>query len=219
MPLATYLTPSALRSEHLVIEWFKRLGDVPGVSWQPRASADPHLVGAYPVARERRFEGDADIRWVDSEGQPLADEWSWRDSPVALTTRGYLDAEAEERVTHALGALEVPGTRADFHQALWYARGATERQDRPDFTLLEALLLAHVHLVLADPTGAVGGHERLESAGEPFARLLNLYKREGFLREAAQVERLAMQLPPEARPRYLIEPGPAALIEALRETL
>jgi hypothetical protein len=47
-----------------VIEWFERLGDVSGVTWQPRAEADPPLIGARPVVREKRFEGDSGAGWV-----------------------------------------------------------------------------------------------------------------------------------------------------------
>jgi hypothetical protein len=200
-----------------VIEWFERLGDVPGVTWQPRGEAEPRLTGARPVAREKRFEGDSGVGWVDARGQPLADEWAWRDSPVALATEGYFEAPAEQRLKLALAALDVPGTRAEFGEALGYARQAVEQQARPDYALLESLLWAHVQLVLADPAGAVGERGRLDRACEPLAMLLNLYQREGFLREAAEVERLMSRLPPEARPRYLAEPGPTALIEALGE--
>ncbi len=200
-----------------MIEWFQRLGDVPGVTWQPRAEADPRLIDARPVAREKRFEGDSGVGWVDAQGQPLADEWAWRGSPVALATEGYFEAPAAQRLTLALAALEVPGTRAEFSEALGYAQRAIEQQARPDYALLESLLRAHVQLVLADPAGAVGEEGGLDRAGEPLVLLLNLYQREGFLREAAEVEGLLSGLPAEARPRYLAEPGPAALIEALEE--
>ncbi|TMK99475.1 MAG: hypothetical protein E6G34_02735 [Actinobacteria bacterium] len=200
-----------------MIEWFERLGDVPGITWQPRAEADSRLIGARPVVREKRVEGDSGIGWVDAQGQPLADEWVWRDSPVTLAIEGYFEAPAERRLRLALAALEVPGTRADFSEALGYAQQAVEQQARPDYTLLESLLSAHVQLVLADPSGVVGERRQLDRAGQPLALLLNLYQREGFLREAAGVERLLSSLPAEMRPRYLAEPGPAALIDALEE--
>jgi hypothetical protein len=200
-----------------VIEWFKRLGDVPGVTWQARAAADARLVGARPVAREKRFDGDSGVGWVDARGQPLADEWTWRDSPTALTLESYFEAAAEQRLMLALAALEVPGTRAEFSEALGYAQQAVEQQARPDYGLLESLLRAHVQLVLADTAGTVGDRGPLDRTAEPLVRLLNLYQREGFLREAAEIERLLSGLPDEMRPRYVVEPTPSALIEALEE--
>jgi hypothetical protein len=199
-----------------VIEWYPRLGDVPGVTWQKRAEADPRLSGAYAVAVIKRFDGDLGIRWVDAGGEPLGDEWA-DESPTSLATRGYFDAPPKERLSLALAALEVPGTRADFFETLSYAQRAVEQQTAPDFELLEALLQASIQLVLRDPLAAAGGHEPLDRVGLPLVDLLTLYRREGFLLEAADVDRQIHEMPEEVRPRFIAGSAPLTLLDALEE--
>ncbi len=201
------------------VESFERLGAVPDVSWLARAQPDPRFVGARPVPRiaEKASEGVPQIRWLDMHGSPLAEEWVWRDSPVQLLIERFYELAPRAQLELALAALEVPGRRADYNEALGYAERAAQLQDPPDFELLEELLWAHANLVLGDPAACVDRYGQLDRAGEPLIALSRLYQREGFLLEAAAVEMLLEQLPQEARPRYLGDPLPASLLEALRE--
>jgi hypothetical protein len=177
-----------------------------GQRWKPLAESKPRFRNARPIPRASRYPGDLPLRWVDSHGRPLADEWTYRDSPVQrllAEVRGQLvsldreamledqdvyDVPPEQQLELALQALEVPGTPEDYGEALRYARQAAQSQEPPDFSLLEELLRAHIALVLADPEAATGERRPLDQASEPFAALLNLYTREGFLLEAAEVQ-------------------------------
>jgi hypothetical protein len=155
------------------------------------------------------------VRWVDVRGRPLADEWTYRDSPVQLLLEGFYEAEVTRQLALVLQALEAPGMASDYAEAL--GRAQEVAQTLADFGLLELILHAHVALVLVDPEAAAGGHERLDHVAAPFVALLNLYQREGFLLEAVKVEALLDRLPAGAQPRYLSEPGPGQMVEALRE--
>jgi hypothetical protein len=200
------------------VESFEGLGAVPDVSWRSRARPDPRFAGARPVPRsaEKAYEGGPQVRWLDVHGRPLAEEWAWRDSPVQLLTESFYELAPQAQLELALAALEVPGTRADYDEALGYAERTAHLQDPPDFALLEELLWAHAKLVLGDPAACVARYGQLERAGEPLIALSRLYQCEGFLGEAAAVEMLLEQLPEEARPRYLRDARPQALLEALR---
>jgi hypothetical protein len=200
-------------------EFFERLGAVPDVSWRARAEPDPRFVGARPVPRpaETAYEGAPQVRWLDVHGSPLAEEWAWRDSPVQLLTERFHELAPAAQLELALAALEVPGSRADYDEALGHAERAAQLQDPPDFALLEELLWAHSKLALGDPAACADRYGQLERVGEPIIALSRLYQREGFLREAAAVEMLLEQLPEQARPRYLGDPRPQMLLEALQE--
>jgi hypothetical protein len=201
------------------LESFERLGVVPDVSWRARGDPDPRFAGARPVPRspEPAYEGAPQVRWLDRHGAPLAEEWAWRDSPVQLLMEGFYELAPRAQMELALIALEQPGTRADYDEALGYAERSAQLVDPPDFALLEELLTAHVSLALGDPEALVARHGQLERAGEPLLALSRLYQAEGFLREAAAIDVLLDELPEEARPRYVREAEPRALIEALQE--
>ena len=200
-----------------VTQWFTRLGEVPGVLWKSLAEPEPRFRGARPVSREDRSPGGPQLRWLDSQGRPLADEWTYRDSPVHLLLQDFYIAVPARQLEMALQALEVPGTPEDYGVALLFARRAAQSQDPPDFSLLEQLLVAHIALVLADPQAAIGEGRPLEQARWPFTELVNLYRREGFLLEAAEIQMLLTRIAQEARPGHLTEAGPQQLLDALRE--
>lgn len=204
-----------LRGYSMVTPWFEELGAVPGVVWERRVELEARFVGAHPVPQARPYPDGPQVRWVDVHGRPLADEWTYRDSPVQLLLEGLYETTVTRQLALVLQALEAPGLASDYAEALGRARQVAQALE--DFGLLEAILHAHVALVLAGPEAAAGGHERLDRVAAPFAALLNLYQREGFLLEAVKVEELLERLPAEARPRYLSEPGPGQLLEALRE--
>jgi hypothetical protein len=200
------------------VEFFERLGAVPDVSWRARGQPDSRFAGARPVPRTPAYEGGSQVRWLDVHGRPLAEEWDWRDSPVRLLTERFYELAPRAQLELALAALEVPGTRADYNEALGYAEQASRLQDPPDFEVLEELLWAHANLVLGDPAACVDRYGNLDRVGDPVIALSRLYLLEGFLLEAAAVEMLLEQLPEEAVARYYLgDARPQGLLEALRE--
>jgi hypothetical protein len=207
------------------IEWFRRFAEIPGIEWQPPLAiqVDSRLAGARPVtipARDR-YEGGPMYRWVDASGQPITDRVALHDSPTEVLTSGSYDQPPERQLELALGALELPGTRYEYAQALGAAERAIQYGGLQRLDALEALLRAHISLMLAGPRAALTSpwsdyETPLERAGEPFVQLMSLYQKEGFLREAAVVEGWIESLPGEAKPRFIPEPRPSEVVEALR---
>ncbi len=64
------------------------------------------------------------MRWLDVHGSPLAEEWAWRDSRVELLTERFHELAPAAQLQLALAALEVPGSRADYDEALGHAERA-----------------------------------------------------------------------------------------------
>jgi hypothetical protein len=207
------------------VEWFPRFADVPGINWVAplHVAVDQRLASAHPVAIDTRdtFEGGPTYRWVDASGRAIAEPFAFHDSPTAIVTEQIHEKRPQRQLELALTALELPGTRYDYSQALEHGERVIQYEGLQLFDVLSILLRGHIALMLAGPTVALAPpwsdcNPPLERASEPFVTLMSLYRREGFLREAIDVERLIDVLPPEARPRYMPEPRPTEIAEALR---
>lgn len=207
------------------IEWFRRFADVPGIEWAPLLAiqVDARLAGARPIPidRRERYEGGPAYRWVDASGKPITDHFALCDSPTEVLTSGLYEQPPERQLELALTAVELPGTRYDYAQALGHGERVIRYEGVQRFDVLETLLRAHISLMLNGPEAALTSPRssfdpQLERAGDPFVQLMSLYQGEGFLREAAGVERLIELLPAEARPRHIPEPRPSEIVEALR---
>lgn len=168
---------------------FQSFSEVPGARWEPASLPSP------APARNRHLE------WQTPAG--VVRELLWlAETPEAA--RAVLDT-----------ALASAGTRHDYHRILGEARDHTP--------LLRALFEQVCHLdivlVLGDPVATVtaphGGRPRHDAACGSFLRLLYLYTAEGFLVEAATVERQLDLLPRELQPRYDWGERPTALMAAL----
>lgn len=215
----------------LTLEWFRNLAEVPGVEWRaPEAvRVDPRLAGARPVTDAQRTEqlGEFVARnpwmsviWVDVHGQPISDDYVSYQSPAeqALAHRWEID-DPSEAVWTCCQALALPGTRHDYHQALiWLANVSGVPGE-----WVEGMLRADIQLVLADPWAAVVSPwasedptPYLSAASRPFLDLMHLYRREGFLLDAASVEALLERLPEAARPEYDYGPRPAQIAASLK---
>ncbi|MCP9491883.1 MAG: hypothetical protein MSC31_18700 [Solirubrobacteraceae bacterium MAG38_C4-C5] len=142
-------------------------------------------------------------------------EWQ---TPAGAALELFWQAETSEAAQAALDtALAAMGTRHDYHRILGEAR---ERAQLPRAGI-ELVCHLDIVLVLGDPVAAVtaphGGALRHDAACASFLRLLYLYKAEGFLVEAATVERQLDQLPRELQPRYDWGERATALMAALEE--
>lgn len=207
------------------VEWYASLADVPGVDWSPPfpVAVDERLARARPVPTpsDERYAGGPSHRWVDERGQPIAEPYALDDSPAALLVSRLYDETPERQLERALIALAHPGGRHDYAQALSRAEHTIRFEGVLRFDVLETVLRGHVSLVLAAPAAALAPpwatyETPLERAAEPVVALMSLYQGEGFLREAMAVERLLDLLPEDARPRYVPEPRPRELADALR---
>lgn len=170
---------------------FQSFSEVPGIRWEPTG-----VPGPAPAP-------SPNLEWQTPAGAAL--ELFWR-------------AETPEAAQAVLDTgLAAVGSRHDYHRILAKARDHA----RLPRAVIEQVCHLDIALVLGDPVAAVtapyGGPPRHDAACASFLRLLYLYMAEGFLVEAAAVERHLDQLPRELQPRYDWGERPTALIAVLKE--
>ena len=170
------------------IEWFPRFGNIPGISYIRPQSVDASRLpgfGAVPELQVYDFDGKRleSLLWsyegITTSASPAqAHEGSGDDSA------GLLEACYE--------GLELPGGSSDYHfliqgtaSQLWKRR----RQEPDTLEHVERLCWLDVELVEACPQAITNeySHEPTFYQVETFGLLINLYEREGFLREALDV--------------------------------
>ena len=203
--------------------WFSSLAEVLEVNWSNPEGVvpDPRLAAAHPVSDPDSYS-PIGIAWVGNDGRPIGDGYVRDRSPAELLLDGRYEIEdSNKAILTMCHALALPGTRSDYHQALsWLPNVASVPG-----AWIESVLRADVQLVLSDPVGTLtsprrgDGHadRELKRASAPVLRLMRLYLNEGFLREAAEVERLLERLPEEARSPYDYAPGPSQVADGLSE--
>jgi hypothetical protein len=208
----------------MTVQWFKRMGDIPGIAYDPPVAVDrSKLQGHDAVARVARYEFDGDIneslRWGADDAPD--EDFGAGASPAHAVAFGGLDAEME---TSALlkrlwEGLELPGQPSDYHFAVQgVAQNLTSRRAREPEVLewVEYLCLLDVRLVQACPdaiTNTFGGDEaaRRFYSVPTFQSLIDLYTREGFLADALNVARIAKRFEQERAPVAELEERIAAL--------
>lgn len=207
------------------VEWFRSFAEIPGIEWVSPVDVaiDPNLGAAHPVAvdPDDTWEGGPTFRWVDGAGQPVGGPYGYRDSPVAVVTEGLYDEPPARQLKLSLTSLAYPGTRYDYAQALSAAERAVQSEGVARFDVLDVVLQGHIGLMLAGPREALAApwsdyEIPMERASDPFIALMTLYQREGFLLEAAGIERLLETLPADAQSRYVPEPRPSEVLAGLR---
>lgn len=170
---------------------FQSLREVPGIRWKPTG-----VPGAAPAPSPY-------LEWQTPAGAALE-----------LLFRAQTAAAAQAALDTALAAA---GTRHDYHRIL----GAAREHAQLPRAVIERVCQLDIALVLGDPEDAAsspqGQQGRHATASGSFLALLNLYKAEGFLAEAAVVERQLDRLPRELQPRYDWGERPSALMAALAE--
>lgn len=177
-------------------EWFRRLADIPGVGYEggPKAK-HARLAGRDEVPRivEHAYDGQRrqSLMWPSRGGatsaspaQRYAAQLPQKDEPVGAIMR-RLDA-----------ALDVPGQASDYHFAI---QGCIEilwgrRREAPALLdQVEQLCWLDIRLVQARPQiiQFERDGERAFARVLAFLHLVQLYEREGYLREALEVAELA----------------------------
>lgn len=187
-------------------EWFRRLGDVPGVGYRALVAVDRTRIPGHDARPKVHTYGEQQsyLDWGSRELRTgdLRSLWA----PVREHVKGALDNEATStsRLVRRLSeGFELPGEPRDYHWILGTAvdRLWKRRAEPESLAAVEALASVHVQLALACP-GLVlfsgdqtGGGERYKRP-DAFPTLIRLYTAEGFLRAGLQVaEREAEQFP------------------------
>lgn len=204
---------AAYRGDHAgagggnMVDWFRRFSEIPGVTFARPAGVDPTSLPGYGVVPETRvyeFEGRRReaLSWPAESGVGSA-------SPAHARAFGnFRDAPAAEWLKHCYEGLELPGVPSDYHFIIQACAGALwsrRRREPQALEDVERLCWLDIQLIEARPETIEYEHE-----DEPmfyrvltFAILIDLYEREGYLREALAVADTAARhgQGPEARDR------------------
>ena len=173
------------------INWFRRLGDIPGIRFAPSQSFDRTKLRGYnivPKVHVYEFEGKRrqSLAWPIKNGEASA-------SPAqqhAIVELGNLPSA--KLLRNMYECIELPGRPSDYHfliqsraEELWKRR----REEPSVLEEVEKLCWLDIRLIETRPDII-----RDEYTEEPnfyrvvaFATLIDLYEREGFLREALGV--------------------------------
>jgi hypothetical protein len=174
-----------------MVEWFHRFGDIPGVTFIRDPGLDPSKLIGYSVAPEQHaYE-------VDGENREYI-EWSYGDSRGSASpahSRAFQDqrdASSADVLQNCFEGLELPGEPSDFHFLIQGSANELWRRRREEPSVLEEiehLCWLDLQLVDAYPTAVTNEYseDRPFYAIEAFSILINLFEREGALREALEV--------------------------------
>jgi hypothetical protein len=181
-------------------QWYTRLAEVPDVGYGGSSVDRMQLPGynAKPKVQRSSWSDDPDdiLMWATADGETSASPASqWQSDPLPGET------PAQTILRRCLEALELPGTLSNYHfilqgchQQLWNHRRAepwtvaeVERLCWLDLRLIQA----YPKTVFKDFSG------RDEEQGYvhimAFYQLISLYEKEGYLREALEVARIAVR--------------------------
>jgi hypothetical protein len=177
-------------------QWYPRLADVADVGYQASPRVDRSKL---PGFNER----PATRRYRDQSGRSYV-SLMWGDTSEAPARRHSFLHSASGRTPDALltnlaEALELPGTPSDYHFAIQATVDALWRRRRQHPEMLERVEhLAWLDLRLAQACPTEFQVERPEDPPRyyrilAFKTLRVMYEREGALREALEVERIAAE--------------------------
>jgi|SRR6185369_3084689 len=192
-------------------KWYRRLAEVPRIGYEPDPSIDrTKLPGHDAVPRIHRYEFDGkqheSLDWPMKNGTTSASpSQSWE----TKTRRG--ESECKTTLRQMREALELPGKLSDYHFAIQNCHDSLKRFAReepwvleeverlcwldicliseyPETITLEPITIADVELakIAAERRG-----ERRFFSVSAFHQLMGMYEREGYLREALQVAKIA----------------------------
>lgn len=178
-----------------MVRWFRRFGDIPGVTYETPSGLDPKKLSEYGIVPEIHvfeFEGKRQetLSWPMNGGRTSASPAKNRMANHSTTV------STREILVNCLEALELPGEPVDYHFLIQHCAGAlwSQRRKEPDFLDdVEKLCWLDIQLIQARPDTV-----RIEGSDESrfyhvsaFSILIDVYQREGFLREALDVAELA----------------------------
>ena len=193
------------------VEWFHRLGDIPGLDYDTPAgivrSAIPGHDTEPEVNRVELSDGTLyeSLSWPRTVAPPPGEEDRFAHlAPVQAYLQAFYHAAerqpADQLIQRIHESLELPGRGSDYHFALQQAASQLRSGmlEAPEvLSHVEALAWLDIRLVLAYPQAAsseVEDERFRHYIVEAFDTLINLYSTEGFLNEALEVARLAQRL-------------------------
>lgn len=176
--------------------WFPRFAEIPGIEYEPPAGLDfSHLPGRGQVPEVSYYDFDGkkrkSIMWkygdISSGASPAHD---WKTAP----RQG--ESEATTLLRQIYETLELPGTLSDYHFALQNTHEGLNKFIGKELWIpaeIEKLCLLNVRLLEKHPeTISYENDEGVHYARvTAFNRLINLYKNEGYLREALEIAKIS----------------------------
>jgi len=192
-------------------KWYRRLAEVPRIGYEPDPSIDrTKLPGHDAVPRIHRYEFDGkqheSLDWPMKNGTTSASpSQSWE----TKTRRG--ESECKTTLRQMREALELPGKLSDYHFAIQNCHDSLKRFAREEPWVLEEverlcwldirLISEYPETITLEPI-AISDKELAKIAAErrgerhffsvsAFHQLMGMYEREGYLREALQVAKIA----------------------------
>lgn len=191
-------------------KWFPRLGDVPGIEYVNEAVDRTRLAGHDAIPRIERYEFDGRVHesmyWPTKDGSTSASpSKTWEARPLQGETAG------QTALRQLREALELPGTLTDYHFAIQHGHDELRDNAREEpwvFEEVERLCWLDIKLIEQYPETitlepiTIQDEEiaklAIERRGErrffavsAFHQLIGLYEREGYLKEALEVAKLA----------------------------
>jgi hypothetical protein len=175
-----------------MIEWFRRLADVPNVGYpgDPRVKRSA-LSGHNSVPKQsvHTFDGrrHESLTWTTKDGTTSA-------SPASSHSFGDLSPNqpVEAHLRWLSEVLELPGTASDYHFAIQRCVEELWRRRRQDPTVLptiDQLCWLNIRLIEARPNAITYERDGKKSYFRvlAFGYLIQLYEREGYVAEALDV--------------------------------
>lgn len=205
-----------------MIEWFRRFGDIPGITYTKPAEIDPGTLEGYAAVPERiAFELDGKRR--------ESFNWSYvgmssSSSPAHSRAFGpeLAKATGAEVTRNCYEGLELPGEASDYHFLIQHTATELWGRRRKDPGLIgeaERLFRLDIELVDARPDAASNeyGEEPRFYQMAAFPTLISLLEREGALHEALEVAEHALRYGQCEREREQLTERIAAVENEARE--
>lgn len=191
-------------------KWFPRLGDVPGIEYVNEAVDRTRLAGHDAIPRIERYEFDGRVHesmyWPTKDGSTSASpSKTWETISLQGETAG------QTALRQLREALELPGTLTDYHFAIQHGHDELRGNAREEPWILEEverlcwldikLIEQYPETITLEPI-TIQDEEiaklAIERRGErrffavsAFHQLIGLYEREGYLKEALEVAKIA----------------------------
>lgn len=183
-------------------EWYKRYGDIPGVTHRTPHGIDRRRLQTAKTRPRELHLGDNRVAMLDEP-----DDSS---SPAAqrMFDLNIADMSVDAMLRNLYETLEVPGEVEDYHFAIQDVIQELWRRRRSEPLLLahvESLSWLDVSLIQACPDAIMFGDELQYFNVPAFGRLITLYTREGAWRDALVVADIGEQ--------FGAYPGRAAIAE------
>jgi len=211
----------------LSVEWFRRLGDIPGLDYETPEAIDRAAISGHDaepeVHRIELLDGEIheSLSWPRTVEPPPGEEpVSAGLAPVSAYLQAFYARERQptnELIQAIQEAVELPGRASDYHFALQQALPELRSRmlEAPEvlshierFAWLDIrLALAYPRAVSTDMPGVTIRYYMMEA----FDTLANLYSGEGFFNEALEVARVAQQFEQPGRRLESLEERLAAI--------